>query len=131
MNSLGTMNLAPSANLFAFTFGSPWMLFWLAAAAAPILIHFWTRRRFLEQPWAAMEYLMAAIRQESRRIRFEQLLLLVVRTLIIVLVVLAVVQLLLSSSSQKLARGNLIHKVLILDGSFSMGYQPEGKDSHF
>ena len=52
------------------------MLGWLAAAAAPILIHLWSRRRYREMSWAAMEYLLAALRQSRRRLRFEQWLLL-------------------------------------------------------
>ena len=40
-------------------------------------------------PWAAMRFLLAAIRKNSRRIRIEQWLLLAVRTLIILLVVTA------------------------------------------
>ena len=36
------------------------MLWWLAAAAAPLLIHLLSRRRYREVSWAAMEYLLAA-----------------------------------------------------------------------
>ena len=68
------------------------MLGWLAVAAAPILIHLWSRRRYREMSWAAMEYLLAALRQSRRRLRFEQWLLLLIRTLIVVLVVLAVAE---------------------------------------
>ena len=42
------------------------MLGWLAAAAAPILIHLWSRRRYREMSWAAMEYLLAAARRQTR-----------------------------------------------------------------
>ena len=43
------------------------MLAWLAAAAVPILIHLWSRRRYREMYWAAMEYLLAAVRRSRRR----------------------------------------------------------------
>ena len=37
-------------SLIAFGFGSLSMLGWLAAAAAPILIHLWSRRKYREAP---------------------------------------------------------------------------------
>jgi hypothetical protein len=73
----------------AFGFGSGWMLWFLTAAAAPIIIHLWNKRRHREMRWAAMEYLLAAIRNNARRITLEQLILLLVRTLIVVLLAIA------------------------------------------
>lgn len=98
------------------------MLGWLAAAAAPLLIHLWSRHRFREAPWAAMHFLLAAMRKNARRLQLQQWLLLAVRTLIIVLTVLAVaepygVRLLAGGSSAP------VHKVLVIDGSFSMAYR--------
>ena len=61
----------------------------LAAASVPILIHLLNRRKFREIRWAAMRFLLAAIRKNSRRVRIEQWILLAVRTLMILLVVLA------------------------------------------
>ena len=60
-----------------------------AAASVPIVIHLLNRRKFREVPWAAMRFLLAAIRKNRRRIRIEQWLLLAIRTLIILLVVTA------------------------------------------
>ena len=81
-----------SLALLAFGFGNLAMLGWLAAAAAPLLIHLWSRHRFREAPWAAMQFLLAAMRKNARRLQLQQWLLLAVRTLIIVLVVLAVAE---------------------------------------
>ena len=81
-----------SPSLLAFGFGNLAMLGWLAAAAAPLLIHLWSRHRFREAPWAAMQFLLAAMRKNARRLQLQQWLLLAVRTLIIVLVVLAVAE---------------------------------------
>ena len=78
--------------LLAFGFGNLAMLGWLAAAAAPLLIHLWSRHRFREVPWAAMSFLLAAMRKNARRMQLQQWLLLAVRTLLIVLVVLAVAE---------------------------------------
>ncbi len=80
------------ASLFAFGFGDWGMLWFLTGAAGPILLHLWNRRRYREVTWAAMEYLLAAVRNNSRRIRVEQLILLVIRTLLVALLGLAVAE---------------------------------------
>ena len=67
------------------SFGSIWMLLWATAALLPVLIHLWNRRKYAETSWAAMEYLLAAIRNNARRMRIEQLILLAVRVLTLVL----------------------------------------------
>ncbi len=115
--------------LLAFGFGNLLMLGWLAAAAAPILIHLWNKRRYREVPWAAIEYLMSAMRKNSRRMRLEQWLLLAVRTLIIVLVVLAVAQPFLQHAGLAMTPGERTLKVLVLDASYSMAYKPTDKSS--
>ena len=76
----------------AFGFGSGWLLWFLAAAAAPVIIHLWNKRRHREIRWAAMQYLLAAIRNNSRRITLEQLILLVIRTLVVVLLAFAIAE---------------------------------------
>src|SRR4051812_4930918 len=66
--------------------------FFYAGAALigiPIIIHILNRRRFKVVTWAAMEYLLRAMRKNRRRIQFEQLLLLAVRCLLLALLGLA------------------------------------------
>ena len=87
--------------IVAFGFVSPVMLWGLALGAVPIGIHLLHRRRFVEQPWAAMRFLIAATKKQSRRLRLEQLLLLIVRTLILVLASMALAR----PSVEKLGRG--------------------------
>ena len=70
-------------------FGSAGMLAWGAAAALPILIHLWSRRKFCQERWAAMAFLLAALRKNARRIQVEQWLLLALRSLILVLFAIA------------------------------------------
>jgi hypothetical protein len=113
--------------LIAFGFGNLLILGWLAAAAAPILIHLWNKRRYREVSWAAIEFLLAAMRKNSRRMRIEQLLLLAVRTSIIILLVLAVAQPFLEQAGLPFAPGQRTLKVLVIDGSYSMGYKPTDK----
>src|SRR5262249_34305348 len=101
------------------------MLGWLAAAAAPLLIHLWSRHRFREAPWAAMQFLLAAMRKNARRLQLQQWLLLAVRTLIILLVVLAVAE----PYGERLLAGSSAgpsHKIIVIDGSYSMAYRGNG-----
>jgi hypothetical protein len=113
-----------TTTLLAFGFGNLAMLGWLAAAAAPLLIHLWSRHRFREAPWAAMQFLLAAMRKNARRLQLQQWLLLAIRTLIIALVVLAVAE---PYGEQLLAGGSGVptHKVLVLDASFSMDHRDD------
>jgi len=120
--------------LLAFgPFGSAMLLLWGLAAAAPVLIHLWSRRRYREMEWAAMEQLLAALRKNSRRIRVEQLLLLIVRVLILLLLALALAEPFLpffSSLGVAGADGGHTHWVMVIDGSFSMDYR-RSDGSHF
>jgi Aerotolerance regulator N-terminal/von Willebrand factor type A domain len=107
--------------LWALEFANPALLGGLAAASIPIVIHLLNRRKFREISWAAMQFLMAAIRKNQRRVRIEQWLLLAVRTLLLLLIVAAMAKPFLESF------GNVIgdrrtHRVLVLDNSLSMGY---------
>ena len=116
--------------VLAFGFSNLAMLGWLAAAAAPLLIHLWSRRRYREVPWAAVEFLLAAMRKNARRLQLQQWLLLALRTLVIVLVVLAVAEpygdtLLAGRSST-----TPTHNVIVLDASYSMAYR-DGDESLF
>jgi hypothetical protein len=108
--------------MLGFGFANAAILGWLAAAAAPLLIHLWSRRQFREVPWAAIAFLLAAMRKNSRRIQLQQWILLAARTLMVVLVVLALAE----PRGQNLAAtisGTPTHKVLVIDTSFSMAYR--------
>jgi hypothetical protein len=116
-----------SPPLLAFGWVSLPMLGWLGAAAAPILIHLWSRRKYREMSFAAMEYLLAAVRRQTRRLLFEQWLLLAVRTLLVVLVVLAVAEPYVERAGMAFTPGGHVHRVLVFDGSYSMAYKPADK----
>jgi hypothetical protein len=110
-------------------FGSLSMLAWGLTAALPILIHLWSRRRYREERWAAMEFLLAAMRKNARRIQLEQWLLLAVRTAILLLFALALAdpQLSLLAGWTGGGRAGQTHIVLVIDGSYSMDYRRENK----
>jgi hypothetical protein len=103
------------------------MLGWLAAAAVPVLIHLWNKRRYREVTWAAMEYLLAAMQKNSRRLRIEQWLLLAIRMAIILLVVLAVAGPYLEQAAAPFIAGRPTHKLIVIDASYSMGYRSTDK----
>ena len=109
--------------LLAFGFESLPMLGWLAAAAAPWLIHLLSRRKYRETAWAAMDFLMAAMKRRTRRIRIEQWLLLLVRTLVIVTLVTAVAQPYFEHAVPIFSPNGSTHHVLVMDSSYSMAYQ--------
>jgi hypothetical protein len=119
--------MAAPAVIFGY-FNHPAMLGWLLAAAAPLIIHLLNRRRHREMEWAAMRFLLAAVRKHSRRIRIEQWLLLAVRMLIVVLVALAVADPYLTRAGLQFVSGQRTHKVLVIDASYSMAYGPADKN---
>src|SRR5258708_27169257 len=55
----------------------------------PILIHILNRRHFKVVNWAAMEFLLRAMRKNRRRLKFEQWLLLATRCALLILLGLA------------------------------------------
>src|SRR5436305_14997384 len=74
---------------------APLILFVLSVAGVaagtmsiPIIIHLLNRRRFRVVTWAAMRFLLAAQKKNSRRMRLEQFLLLALRCFLVMLLVL-------------------------------------------
>src|SRR4051795_2814538 len=57
----------------------------LAAMSIPIIIHILNRRRYKTVQWAAMEFLLRAMRKNRRRLKFEQWLLLATRCAVSIL----------------------------------------------
>jgi len=103
--------------MLALAFLNPLLLWALPLAAVPIVIHLLNRRRFNRVPWAAMEFLLAAMKRNRKRLRMEQWLVLLLRTLAVLLLVSLV-------SRPQLGGGSLLgtrtHHVVVLDDSASM-----------
>jgi hypothetical protein len=102
------------------------------AVAIPVVIHLLNRKRFRVVIWAAMRFLLAAQRKNSRRMRLEQLVLLAVRCLLVLLLVTAMASVTPWAEAvwhwvnpegglAPASLGQRTHKILVLDGSFSMG----------
>jgi hypothetical protein len=103
--------------------------FWIGTAlmGVPILIHILNRRRYRVVAWAAMEYLLAALRKNRRRLKFEQLLLLITRCAILVMLGLALARPMgcAESSIAAMAGGRTGLHVFVIDNSYTMGYEAD------
>lgn len=87
------------------------------------MIHLLNKRRFREMEWAAMKWLLEAVRKNSRRIQLEQWLLLAIRTLVILLVVMAMAKPLTNAvGSLFVAQTSASHNIVVFDNSESMHY---------
>lgn len=109
-----------------------------AAISVPIVIHLLNRRRFKVVVWAAMRFLLAAQKQNTRRMRLEQLILLLVRCALVALIVFAMASVMPwmetlwaaiwpDGAGPGAARGGRTHHILVLDGSLSMNVAADGK----
>lgn len=113
------------------SFVNPALLFGTLLFAVPLIIHLLNRQRYKRRDWAAMEFLLLAFKKQRRRLRTENLLLLLLRCLIPIVLALAIARPVLRQSLGAAALGTSAHHVLILDHSYSMGYQPESSQSPY
>ena len=104
----------------------------VALAAIPIVIHLLNRRRYQTVEWAAMRYLLEAMRKNRRRLRFESLLLLLARCAALFLLALALARPIgcAESSIAALAGSRAGLHVFVLDDSYSMAYEAQRPDAH-
>jgi hypothetical protein len=121
--------MIPTPPIIALAFLAPaFAIAGLALASIPILIHLLNRRRYKVVDWAAMDFLLRAMRKNRRRVRFEQWLLLATRCLVLALLGLALSRPLGCDASSAAAFGGRtgLH-VFVIDNGFSMAYHPPGR----
>src|SRR6478752_3159399 len=106
-------------------FVTPWFFgAGLVLASIPIIIHILNRRRFKTVTWAAMEFLLRAMRKNRRRLRFEQWLLLATRCLVVLLLGFALARPLgCDNPTVALVGGRTGVSVFVIDNSYSMAYE--------
>lgn len=104
--------------MLALAFLNPLLLWAVPLCAVPIVIHLLNRRRFQKVPWAAMEFLLAAMKRNRKRLRMEQWLVLLLRTLAVLLLVALVSRPQLGGGGGLLS--SRVHHVVVLDDSASM-----------
>ncbi|HWE37040.1 MAG TPA: BatA domain-containing protein [Isosphaeraceae bacterium] len=100
------------------TFLSQGMLWGVAAAAIPLALHLLFRSRHRTVPWGAMAFLLASLRQTSRRLKFRELLLLLARVGVIALLALALARP--AATAGRAGRGDAIDAAIVIDTSYSM-----------
>eukprot|EP00913_Durusdinium_trenchii_P011148 g10470.t1 len=125
------MNFPVSHPILAFGFTLPMLLWGIALGGIPIIIHLLHKRKYRETSWAAMRFLLEAARKNSRRVRLEQLLLLTVRTLILLFLVGALQGMYFETTSTQIEQQGPTHHVIVIDASFSMGFQENPQATRF
>lgn len=111
-------------------FLAPALLFGLAALAIPPVVHLLNRRRFDTIDWAAMQFLQVSERTR-KKIFLEQFLLMLLRMGLLLFIVLGVASPWIKLPwLAKIAPPPNRDVVIILDGSFSMGYAKDGRTAH-
>ena len=105
------------------------LLWGLALASIPLIIHLLFRRRFRQVEWAPMRYLKLTIQRNRRRIQIEQLLLLLLRTAVIIVLVCMVSRPILNAAGigRWLSGDTRTSHILLLDDSLSMGLSSAGR----
>ncbi|MBU1698658.1 MAG: BatA domain-containing protein [Candidatus Eisenbacteria bacterium] len=102
-------------------------LWGLFAAAAPILIHLFSRRKAKNQPFSSIQFLQEINRKKIRRMKLRQWLLLALRVLIIALFALAMGRPVVKGFGSVTERSPST-LAIILDDSYSMGALLSGGD---
>ena len=104
-------------------FLNPIFLLGILAAAVPLIIHLWRRHQAKTVDFSSLMFLLAAYRQNVRRIQLKHLLILLLRVLIIILIALALARPLLKNRFAFAGGRTKTSIVIILDNSYSMAYQ--------
>ena len=101
------------------SFATPALLGFLALGLIPIIIYLINRQRYRRRPWAAMEFLLKAMKRHRRRLRLENLLLLLLRTLAILLFVFAMARPTITTDALPVLGRQAHQEAVIVDASGS------------
>src|SRR5258706_4636341 len=110
-------------------FFNPGLMWFALGGAVPVIIHLLHRQKYRRVQWAAMEFLLAAIKKTQRRLRIENLILLLIRILLMVLLALAISRPFLQASPLSILAETDTHHILVIDNSYSMGYKKGSKSN--
>ncbi|HKS16078.1 MAG TPA: BatA domain-containing protein, partial [Planctomycetota bacterium] len=101
-------------------FFNPGLLWFALGGAIPVIIHLLHRQKYRRVRWAAMEFLLAALKKTQRRLRLENLILLLLRILIMIILALAIARPYLRAAPLGLLEDSNTHHFLVVDNSYSM-----------
>ncbi len=105
---------------------NPAFLWALTAAAIPLMLHLFQRRKTVVTPFPTLRFLKAAQKRSSSRIRFENFLLWLLRTLLILTLVFAFALPVLRATGNASWFSRTSRDVaIVLDASYSMNYELE------
>ncbi len=104
-----------------FSFLNPWLALGALGVAAPILIHFFFRRRARNLEFPAMRFVLLSYKKVARKLKLQEYLLLLVRCLIALLLPLALAVPLFARNVPGIKRGDKpLEVVMVIDTSLSM-----------
>ena len=110
-------------------FANPALLGFLALGLIPIVIYLINRQRYHRRPWAAMEFLLRAMKRHRRRLRLENLLLLLLRTLALLLFVMAMARPTISTDTLPILGQQVRREAVIIDASGSSAARKTSRTS--
>jgi hypothetical protein len=113
----------------SLSFLHPALLWGLAAAAIPLAIHLFFRRRPRPTPFPALDFVLRARKETERRLRLRRVLLFVARTALLAAAALAIARPRLMAPEARAAAGPAgpAAAAIVLDTSASMAYRLGGR----
>ena len=99
----------------------------LGLVSVPILIHIFFRRQHRVIRWAAMHFLLRALKKQKRRLQIENLILLILRCAMLALLGLALARPAVQAAAVAQLTGGGPSLVLVMDTSTSMGARHTGR----
>jgi len=108
------------------TFLNPLLLFGLAAAAIPVILHLLNLRKLRTVDFSTLTFLKELQQSKVRRLKLRQILLLIVRTLMVIFIVLAFARPAMRGSLPSTFGGGAASTIaIVLDDSYSMSAADE------
>ncbi len=106
-------------------FANPMFLWALTAAAIPLMLHMFQRRRTVVTPFPTLRFLKAAQKRSSSRVRFENFLLWLLRTLLLLALGFAFALPVLRSTTTGASWLSRTRRdvAIVIDASYSMNYE--------
>jgi uncharacterized membrane protein len=104
-------------------FFNPGLMWFALGGAIPVIIHLLHRQKYKRVRWAAMEFLLAALKKTQRRLRLENLILLLLRILIMIVLALAISRPFLRAAPLGILEDSNTHHFIVIDNSYSMAYK--------
>jgi hypothetical protein len=110
-------------------FLNPTFLWFMIGGSIPIIIHLLHRQKYRRVRWAAMEFLLQALKKTQRRLQLENLILLLLRILIMILLALAISRPFFREAPLEAMAQSDTHHIYVIDNSYSMAHKKAQKSA--